>query len=490
MTGFGSRSMPKAGEFRPAIVRSLDFREHLRDPRFWIVQAMVILAAVFHVAADVYGEESWSDFSDVLVVIRFGLFIVPITYASLHFGKKGAMPTAIWAGVLGIPIMLIWHEGLERLAEAFQHGLIIAIAYIIASRVDHEVAARQEAEASAAARIHSDARFRALFDAAGEAILVFNRFGEIREINAAAANLFGLSRSDVQGVHLEQFLRHEDAEELCSIATGGDCSGGELKFVRPDGSDAWLAPICNRLSAPGEQILVQALFRDVTDQRERRNFLELFARQIVTAQEEERQRIARDLHDGPLQGIVLLCRKLDSIATCTEADRTTLSRELSGARAEAEGIAAEVRRFSRDLRPSILDDLGLEPALRWLIKDLEHRTGMRAHLIAPETVPRSTPAAELGLFRIAQEALHNVERHANAKEVIVTLATEPDRIRLTIADNGKGMDEHSTEILSAQSDKFGLIGMKERVNLLGGTFALTTSSGSGTNVSVAIPISK
>ena len=488
MTGFLGKFAPIVADSAITRTRWLDSREYLRNPRFWIIQGMVLLATLIHAIADAFEIEESPHLVYLFAVLMFGLFVIPVTYASLHFGKRGAIPTAIWAGILAIPIIVIWNHGVEGLAEASQHLLIIFVAVIIASRVDREAIARRELEVLVVAREHSETRLRALFEAAGEAILVFDESGRIRETNEAAAELFGIPRAALMARALSDFLDADNAKTLLSLASDQDSSRKELLLFRPDGSELWLEPVCSSVQADDEWPLFQALFRDVTSQRLQRTGLEAFARQIMAAQEEERRRISRDLHDGPLQALVLLCRDFDQLSVKCDGAGEQASAELKKARLEAEGIAAELRRFSRDLRPSILDDLGLEPAVRWLVKDVEQRTGIRGRFVTGDEMRRMSPATELGLFRIAQEAVRNVEKHAGATEVVVELSVMPDQVRLRIADNGSGIvADKLPNSGTAQLGKLGLLGMQERVRLLHGELRLESEPGVGTRIEVTIP---
>lgn len=464
------------------------FHRHLHNPRFWVVQGLVIFATAVHWGFELTERATESDLEGVFIVVMYAVYFVPVIYASLNFGREGAIPTAIWAAVLAIPSILFWHNGVHRLVEGAQHLTIIGLAVVIASRVDREVSARQRAERESAARQLSESRYRSLFDAAGDAILVFDELGIVREANATATERFGSSPEGLLGAPLERVLGKHNAALLMQPEIV-DGKRSEDLIVPSDSRPVWLAPICSRVRTRSGPELIQAVLRDVTADRERRQGLELYARQVIQAQEEERRRISRELHDSPLQSLILLHRKLDLLESQSADLPDKTQQQLMDVRHQVVEIADELRRFSRDLRPSILDDLGLAPAVRWLANDLSDRTGVRVDFESSDTWQRLSSDVELGLFRIAQEALRNVERHAHASSVRVALTYADHQVRLSISDNGIGLGNNDEPIEhAAKAGKLGLLGMQERVRLLGGTLSIESEPNQGSRVEVLVPI--
>jgi signal transduction histidine kinase len=218
----------------------------------------------------------------------------------------------------------------------------------------------------------------------------------------------------------------------------------------------------------------------MTAHHERERGLEGIARQTLAAREAEQRRIARELHDGPVQSLVLLVRKLDGLEPLVPAGTAILG----DARAIAESVTDELRRVSRDLRPSILDDLGLPAALQSLSHMFTGRTGVKARVVLSGRSRRLSADLELTLLRIAEEALRNVERHSGATNVVLRLAFTAKGTRLMIADDGEGMEPipSPSELLS--SNRFGLIGMEERARLAGATLSLRSRPHGGLVVEV------
>lgn len=220
--------------------------------------------------------------------------------------------------------------------------------------------------------------------------------------------------------------------------------------------------------------------------QERSFHLAVLHRHVTRAQEDERRRIARELHDQTVQSLIVLCRGLDSAAAVRRLPRATLGL-LHNLRAIADDVLADVRRVSRDLRPTVLDDLGLVSAVEWLAAELAKRHGIPVRVEVTGIRPRLPAETELALFRIVQEGLHNVEKHAAASEVVVVLAFAAGSFRVSVRDNGKGFHKPLTLHGLVPDGKLGLVGMHERAELLGGTLDLQSTVGKGTCLTVTLP---
>lgn len=221
--------------------------------------------------------------------------------------------------------------------------------------------------------------------------------------------------------------------------------------------------------------------------KENKRHQELLLR-LEAAQEEERRRIARELHDGTTQDLVTLLHQMEKFTSITDSlspQDATLLEELWQ---QTSKILDEVRRFSQDLRLPILDDLGFLPALEWLTSDLTKQSGINVDMEVLGPLRRFPHEVELILFRIAQEALRNIWKHSEASNGWVTVKFGKAKTILTVKDNGKGF------VLTGGIDslpsigKLGLIGMQERVQHIGGKLTLQSKPGRGTTVIVEIPI--
>jgi signal transduction histidine kinase len=217
--------------------------------------------------------------------------------------------------------------------------------------------------------------------------------------------------------------------------------------------------------------------------------MRFYARRITSAQEDERQRIARELHDGTIQMLIALSRRLEALSTLPASLPEEARARLDELQALVSRTVRDTRRFVRDLRPPALD-LGLVPALKGLVDRIGQASALDVKFEVTGEVTRLAPDVELALYRIAQEALSNAQRHAGAARATVTLAFAPEGVRLVVEDDGSGFDV-ATEVdpvALLASGHLGLVGMRERAYALGGRLAVRSSPGKGTRVTVDVAI--
>src|SRR2546426_6233244 len=212
----------------------------------------------------------------------------------------------------------------------------------------------------------------------------------------------------------------------------------------------------------------------------------LRASQIIQAQEQERQRIARELHDETSQVLTSL---LISLTLLEESVETQEARErIADTRALAHSTLRAIRNLSIDLRPSALDDLGLLPALRWYMKEYQKKCSIVVDFQSTGFKQRLPAEMETALYRIVQESLTNTARHANAHKVIITIKEEHETVYATITDDGCGFDYDALLKTPGQERGLGLAGMNERAVLLDGTLNIHSTSDRGTIIEVSIPL--
>jgi signal transduction histidine kinase len=217
--------------------------------------------------------------------------------------------------------------------------------------------------------------------------------------------------------------------------------------------------------------------------------LRQLSRQILSAQEDERKRISRELHDVIAQTLTGINVRLAALKT--EAARNTkhLDRNIARTQRLVEKSVDIVHEFARELRPAVLDDLGLIPALHSFVKIFSKRTRLHVHLTAFAGIEQLDIAKRTVLFRVAQEALTNVARHAHARRVEVNVQKVHVAAHMEIKDDGKSFQVERT--LNARGNKrLGLLGMRERVEMVGGTFCVESAPGKGTAIQVEIPFAK
>jgi len=373
--------------------------------------------------------------------------------------------------------------------------LLTAIGNQIGVAVENARLYEQEREVTRQLR-SSEERFRELFENANDAIWVHDLEGNIVAANKASEKLTGYTLgelSQTNKLNVSTFLPDESLNLAKDIrrkllANETVAQPYEQRIMRGDGTEAILMMTTNLVTEGGKPVAFQHIARDVTEEKRMRENLRFYLQQITRAQEEERKRISRELHDDTMQYLVVLARQLDDLASSS----TRLSKEdklyLENLRQQTNSIMEGVRRLSHDLRPATLDRLGLLPALEWLASSVGEPSGMTVGVKAQGTERRLPSEVELVLFRIAQEALSNVRRHSRATNVEVIVEFNERKVGITIRDNGKGFTLPETVGDLLKDGRFGLVGMQERIQLLGGSLNIESAPGKGTSIKVEAPV--
>ena len=339
----------------------------------------------------------------------------------------------------------------------------------------------------------SERNYRDLFESAEEAIWVQDLGGEIIMANEACVKLTGYPREELIGTNVKEFLSGEALERAREV--GRRLLRGEAldrpyeqRMTRDDGSEVRIRLSTSLITSEGEPKAYQLIARDITEDKRMEENLRFYLHEVTKAQEEERKRIARELHDETAQELVALSRQLDSLISAPRKLSKRDMKLLEGVRAQADKLLQGVRRFSQDLRPSVIDDLGLLPALDWLVSDLEGQFDLTIGMAVLGTERRFPPDVELVLFRIAQEALRNVWRHSGASRAWLTVEFGDGKTTLAVTDNGKGFEVPRSMADLANIGKLGLAGMEERARLVGAELTLESEPGKGTTVTVEVPV--
>jgi PAS domain S-box-containing protein len=347
-----------------------------------------------------------------------------------------------------------------------------------------------------AALEREEARYRLLAEGAHDLIIACDSAGQVTYANPATRRLLG----DLEGRSLWALLG-EDWHALF-IRAWGDCLGSPERGVTCEVEVSGLLRALRlevRLSAvvqDREVLGVLLVARDLSEQLrlaeeiarrgqaleaasarqvELRSYLSLFTQ----AQEEERRRISRELHDDTAQVLVAIGRRLDRLAKTLTGESRTFAEDV---RADLNVGIESVRRFARNLRPSVLDDLGLLPALEWLVA--QTRTPARLEVQGQER--RLPPTTELTVFRLVQEALTNVDKHARAQSAAVRIVFQDVDVAVTVMDDGAGFDVDGAGQLARQGH-LGLMGLRERVALAGGVLDVESALGEGASLRFTLP---
>lgn len=213
------------------------------------------------------------------------------------------------------------------------------------------------------------------------------------------------------------------------------------------------------------------------------------SRQILSAQEDERKHISRELHDVIAQTLTGINVRLAALKQEVNVDAGSLDRSIDRTQRLVVKAVGIVHSFARNLRPAVLDDLGLIPALQTFLKPLVKRAGIHARMAVCAEVEKLDIDQRTVLFRVAQEALTNIARHAHASRVDLHIRSEPTHMCMRIHDDGQGFD--AARIMQARgSNRLGLLGMRERLEMLGGTFAVASSARHGTDITARIPLAR
>jgi len=339
----------------------------------------------------------------------------------------------------------------------------------------------------------SERSYRELFEVAPDAIWVHDLKGNIIKANKAAEKLTGLSAEELAGGNVQTLLSEEGlrlAKEVRRRLVKGEAVAQpyEQHLIRKDGTEAILRLTTSPIFSNGQLIAFQNIARDITEEKRMQENLRYYLQEITRAQEEERRRIARELHDSTAQTLIALLHQLENLLGDKAKLPVREAKALWGFYEQIRDVLREVRRFSRDLRPSILDDLGLLPALEWVTGELNKEYGVETTLQVVGDVRRFSQEAELILFRIVQEALRNVAKHAQASKAEVKIEFEKQKTRVTVSDDGIGFELPESLGDLPYTGKLGLAGMQERVQLLGGNLKLKSKLGKGTTVVATAPI--
>ncbi len=260
----------------------------------------------------------------------------------------------------------------------------------------------------------------------------------------------------------------------------------EYRISAKDGRMVWIQDQVDVEYVREKEPTIYGLMTDVSDRKQAESLLADLSKRLINAQEEERKRIARELHDDLNQRMALISIELEQIAQKSFGDMVGLPSRLSNLKRQVAEISNEIHRMSYELHPSKLDHLGLAPALRSFCFDVQRTRGLRVDFRTgslPGTLPQDVT---LCLFRVAQESLQNAAKHSGAESVEVHLAYIDNTVELTVTDKGRGFKTTKEQMTKG----LGLTSMRERVRHVGGEFELSSDRSTGTEIRVVIPLER
>jgi PAS domain S-box-containing protein len=336
----------------------------------------------------------------------------------------------------------------------------------------------------------SELKYRTLFEAESDALfLIDNATGRLLEANSAAVALYGYSRDELLR------MRNTDLSAQPGETRRATRSGSTLVPLRfhrkKNGTVIPVEITACHIDWHGRRVHLAAI-RDITERRKAEEAMRDLSHRLLQAQDAERRRIARDLHDSTAQKLAALIMALGRLdAALTGAADSGTRRLAASCLATAEDCVQEIRSLSHLLHPPLLDELGLETALGTFVEGFSRRSGISVALDVPPDLGRLPADVELALFRVVQEGLGNILKHADSPRASVRLARDPNAVRLEVRDRGRGIPPRILQGIRERRPRLGIgigiAGMQERIGPLGGTLEIE-SSGRGTTLRAVIPL--
>jgi PAS domain S-box-containing protein len=374
----------------------------------------------------------------------------------------------------------IWQYYNSLRTEGVDKPIVRGIARDITEQLAAEKALRE-----------SEERYRELFENSRDAIYVHDLTGRYISVNRAAEEISGYTREEILGKHYSNFVLPTHLktvrENFCRKLDVPLETTYESKIVCKDGTRKPVEVSSRMIYRNGEPAGVQGTVRDITERKRAQRALQTYSRRLVNAQEAEREIIARELHDDIGQSLTAISINLESIHRSGAVQESAVPR-LRESIDVIDAALRRVRELSFELRPALLDDLGLAAALTWYAAQFSERTRIRTivtgELPGPEGIGRTV---ETACFRIVQEALTNTARHAGASEASINAERSNGILKLTISDNGVGFAVDKFLGPGRAANAIGLRGMQERASAVGGRVHICSENGKGTQVVISLP---
>jgi len=329
--------------------------------------------------------------------------------------------------------------------------------------------------------------YRVLIESMNEGALTLTVDKTILYANQCFAKMVKCPLEQVTGGSFRRFISAEDRALLRPLVRRANKSGSKIQMLlkASDGSQMPVQISIRLLAKNGfKHAPVGLVVTDMTEARRNEEMLRALTHRVVQVQETERGRVALELHDDITQLLIAVLFRSQALADKLSARDGPAKKEAMKLREMLGQAAKEVERISRNLRPSVLDQLGLVAVLRDTSTEFAHRTGVPVKLACVQLIARLPADTELALYRILQEALKNVEKHAHARQVTVHLTKQGAFVQLAITDDGIGFDHRARR----KGKGLGMLGMRERATYVGGTLKIKSARHAGTEIEVLIPL--
>ncbi len=452
--------------------------------------------------SDLRTEKQWGESAEVEIPgVTWNLTVWP--QASVLSELRSRLPlTILLAGGL-LSLLLTMTVCLARFSSAKSARLQSANAKL-------QAGVEEQRHAEAALR-SSEARLAGILDISADAVISVNQQQEIILFNQGAEKIFGYKQQEILGQPLDILIperyRNTHSQQVAKFGQSAHrtmlMGGRQAVFgLRKDGTEFPMEAALSRLDDNGEPVYT-AIARDITDRlrieeelRRSRDELELrvlqrtaelreLASHVVKLEDEERRRIARELHDGTTQTLVALSAELTGLEKSLREPDATVLRKVRYSRELVKQSLDEIRTVSYLLHPPLLDELGLDTALRGFVEGFSARSEIQVSLNLPPNMGELSRDIQLAIFRVVQESLTNIHRHSGSRSASIHLTMTPDRLTLEIADQGRGM----APVLPISRAGVGIYGMRERIRQLGGHCEIE-SSARGTTVRAILPTTR
>lgn len=458
----------------------------LRNPHLWIIVPLSVLLVIIY-----YGE--YFHISDWFPVgknfftknyphdLHRALFFAPMLYTAYIFRVRGAIIASFILLCILVPYSIVLSPNEDPLLRTIIFTIAASTAALMLgyAQEQHNIAHREQ-DMTMSILKNSD-----------DAIISEDLEGIITVWSSGARRMYGYEADEAIGKHISILAPPDNpkgpVELLERLKQGEHIEHYETRRLSKDGRQIYISMNTSSIKdTEGNIIGFSTIGRDITERKQAEENIRIYAELVTEAQEEERKRIARELHDDTAQELASLALEMDLLISKPGQLSEEMLDNMEKFRDKVVGIQTGVRRFSQDLRPTLLNDFGLLVALQWMAEDITRNYVIETSVELTGTSRRLSPHTELVLYRIAQEALSNVRKHANANKIIIQLVFSSEKTRLAIIDNGQGFNLPRDISGFVPLGKLGLLGMHERVRLINASLKINSEIGQGTTIAVEV----
>jgi PAS domain S-box-containing protein len=465
----------------------------VRKSSHWMIfEAVILTVGIVLTANFVFGGQTALHSSNsVLIYAPLPLLL----WAAVRFGPGG-----VSAGLLIIALLSIWNAIHGRgpfAADTAASNVYFLQIFLILIQVPliYLAALIEERKQVTGLLRASEERYRNVVETQTELICRYLSDTTLTFVNDAYCRYFGKSCDELVGTKFIEFIpesaRAATLKHIESLIVRPRVEVNEHEVVRPDGSKGWQRWIDRVILDPaGLVVELQGVGSDFTDLKQAEESLQHLTARLLNIQDEERRRIALELHDGTAQNLFALTVKLAGLERSSHSWPAEERKSFEESLALGEQALQEIRTLSYLLHPPLLDQAGLVSALRWYVEGFSMRSGIFVDVIVPEELGRLSPELETALFRIVQEGLTNIQRHSGSDTASIRVERSKDQVILQIADQGAGMLIETAQAAGDfRSVGVGLRGIRQRLSYLGGRLEIDSCS-QGTTVTAIVPIAR